>query len=206
MIMSEIYNGPNNATPLFRIYSDKGYYLQSGENRYIEAFISDEKNIKNYYETIFPIPSPIANTEFVYQTFLGDYRNITQRDVLTAKPIIKKAIYNLEDIDLYEIFNLLDKWQKGKEYDNMSVITYKRHIYKVLQTHTAAENPDKSKYYEKVERPLDFALEWDENNIPYAEDETVRVGDNFYQSLLNDNIWSPTNFPSAWKLITKGGN
>ena len=94
MIMSEIYNGPNNATPLFRIYSDKGYYLQSGENRYIEAFISDKENIKNYYETIFPIPSPIANTAFVYQTFLGDYHDITQRDILAAKPIIKKAISN----------------------------------------------------------------------------------------------------------------
>lgn len=200
MIVIESYNSVNE-TPLFKIYSDKGFFLQYNGVKYVEAFINKEEDKDKYIETNSPIPSLIANTTFVYEAFLGEFHNITQRDVLAAKPIIEKAVYSLNSNDLYGLFNLLNKWQIGQEYDDFNVVVYHNYIYKVLQHHIAVETPDKSELYEKVERPINFIIEWEESNTPYSTGEKVRVGDNFYQSQIDNNVWSPTVFPAAWQLI-----
>lgn len=200
MIVIESYNSVNE-TPLFKIYSNQGFFLQYNGVKYVEAFINSAEEKDNYIETDSPIPSLIASTSFIYETFLGEFHNITQRDVLAAKPIIEKAIYSLNDNDLYGLFNLLNKWQIGQEYDDFNIVVYNKNIYRVLQHHIAIETPDTSEYYEKIERPINFVLEWDENSVPYSLGDTVRVGNNFYQSQLNNNTWSPTVFPAAWQLV-----
>jgi len=201
MIILEPYNNPDNSTAKFKIYSDKNFFIQSNGINYSEAFIINQEDINNYIETNYSIPSPIASINFVYQTFLGDFHNISEQEIIEAKNVIEKAIKNLDDEDLYKLFNLLEKWQIGKEYSTGKIITYEDYIYKVITSHISSENPDESIYYRKINRPLNFVLEWNPNKGFYNKEDKVKVGSNLYKSLLDNNIWSPTIFPDAWELI-----
>ena len=205
MIVLENYNGTTNAVPVFRIYSDKGVFLHFDGADYTEAFITNQEDVNNYVETDYPIPSPMANANFIYATFLGEYRSITERDILAAKPILKKAIYKLDNDDLYGLFNVLPIWQAGTNYSEYDVIPYEKNIYRVLIPHSSpSETPNISSYYQKVEKPLEFVIEWNERDTPYSIGEKTRVGNNFYESILDNNIWSPTTFPAGWKLLNQG--
>jgi len=42
-------------------------------------------------------------------------------------------------------------------------------------------------------------LEWEEKT--YRLGDKVKYGEHIFESLINNNIWSPENFPDAWKLI-----
>lgn len=201
MIILEPYNNSDNSTANFKIYSDKNFFIQSNGINYTEAFIINEEDINNYIETNYSIPSPIASINFVYQTFLGDFHNISEQEIIEAKTVIEKAIQNLNDEDLYKLFNLLEKWKIGENYSIGKFVTYEEYIYKVITSHISNENPKDSIYYEKVNRPSNFVLEWDSNKKFYNKDDKVKVGTNLYKSLLDNNIWSPTIFPDAWELI-----
>lgn len=126
---------------------------------------------------------------------------------IKLRPYIEKAAANLDDTDALEAIQLFPKWESNISYEKDDRVRYENILYRCLQSHNSQESWT----------PLAAASLWakvlipDENIIPDWEqpDSTngYQIGDkvNFegktYESLINNNIWSPSAYPAGWKEI-----
>lgn len=124
------------------------------------------------------------------------------------RPYIEKAALSLDDNDALEATNLFPNWSPNKEeYKVNDRVRYENILYKCLQTHTPQE----------IWTPINATSLWakvlipDENIIPEWEQpdstNSYQIGDKvmfngkIYESLINNNIWSPEAYPQGWKEI-----
>ena len=126
---------------------------------------------------------------------------------IKLRPYIEKAASKLDDTDALEAIQLFPKWESNIKYEKDDRVRYENILYRCLQSHNSQESWT----------PLAAASLWakvlipDENIIPDWEqpDSTngYQIGDkvNFegktYESLINNNIWSPSAYPAGWKEI-----
>lgn len=202
MIVKEYsFTTPGNI-PIYKIYSDKNFFLESKGNFYQEAFIKDE-DLLDYKETTSAIPAPIANEQFVYQTLIGEYQNITQEQIQKAKEILLKAFKSLPDEEAYRIKFLFNKWSPNEEYNLGDRILYDNELYNVIKNAPVGINPQTdTTYYQKTHRPLDLIEDWDNMHKKiYNTGDRTKIGNYIYESLIDNNIWAPREFPDMWKLV-----
>ena len=100
-----------------------------------------------------------------------------------------------------------DIWTIGTLYKVGQYITYKDILYKVLTEHTSQENwtPDISpSLFANVLTSLDGTpQEWvqpDSTNAYMIGDKVIYEGV-IYESVIDNNIWSPTAYPQGWKVV-----
>lgn len=126
---------------------------------------------------------------------------------IKLRPYIEKAASNLDDTDALEAVQLFPQWKPNTDYTVDDRVRYENILYRCLQTHTAqlAWTPiAATSLWAKVLIP-------DENIIPEWEqpDSTngYQIGDKVmfegktYESLINNNIWSPAAYPAGWKEL-----
>lgn len=102
---------------------------------------------------------------------------------------------------------LFKKWDNnGIIYEVGQRLNYNGVLYKVLQTHTSQSDwtPDTTpSLYTKVLIPdKDIIPEWqqpDSTNGYMIGDKVIYNGQ-VYESLVNNNIWSPIDYPTGWQL------
>ena len=124
------------------------------------------------------------------------------------RPYIEKAAASLTDTDALEATNLFPAWQSGITYIKDERVRYNNILYKCLQAHVAQETwmPDVSpSLWAKVLIPEpDIIPEWeqpDSTNAYMTGDKVIFEG-HMYESLIDNNIWSPAAYPNGWKEIT----
>lgn len=123
------------------------------------------------------------------------------------RPYIEKAAISLTDEDALEAVNLFPNWQEGTAYMVDQRVRYNNTLYKCLAAHVSQSSwtPDVSpSIWARVLIP-------DENVIPEWEqpDSTngYKIGDKVmfegqvYESVINNNIWSPAAYPTGWQLV-----
>lgn len=200
MIIVESYNSPLASYPAFKVYSDKGFYIRKGNEIYAEAIVATEEEANNFIETSAAIPIPNADPLFVFETFLGTYRNISKDSIIQAKQAIMTAINSLDNEDLYKVIFFLPLWKEGIEYKAGEYIVNNNTIYRVLENHTST-NEFSIALYQRIEKPDYLIMNWGENGITtYQMNDRVKMGNYIYVSLINNNIWRPIDFPAAWQL------
>lgn len=125
------------------------------------------------------------------------------------RPYIEKAALSLNDEDALEAKELYPQWSgNGISYKVNDKVRYNGILYKVLLAHTSQEG------WTPTAAPSLFAkvLIPDENIIPEWEqpDSTngYQIGDRvifenkIYESLINNNIWSPIAYSAGWREVT----
>ena len=124
------------------------------------------------------------------------------------RPLIEKAAISLSDADAIEAVTLFPNWNAEEEsYQKDARVKYEGILYKCLQTHVpqAAWTPIAApSLWEKVLIP-------DENTIPqweqpdstnaYMKGDKIIFNDLIYESLIDNNVWSPAAYPGGWKLV-----
>lgn len=93
-------------------------------------------------------------------------------------------------------------------------VRYNAVLYKVLQAHTSQSDwtPDVavSLFARCIEvatdengNPTDEIPEWVQPNDtnPYNTGDKVKYNDKVYESLINNNVWSPEAYPQGWQEI-----
>lgn len=126
---------------------------------------------------------------------------------IKLRPYIEKAAANLDDTDAIEAIQLFPKWEPNIQYEQNDRVRYENVLYRCLQPHNSQESWT----------PIAAASLWakvlipDENVIPEWEqpDSTnaYQIGDKVmfegktYESLINNNIWSPAAYPAGWREI-----
>jgi len=199
MIISEIYERPN-LSPILHIYSDNGFFLQYENQLFRDGYVENEEQIQKYTETNIPLPPIIVTNDFICQEFIFNSR-LTEKQILSAKPILEKALNLLNKNDVYYVKFFYPMVNFNREYQIGERFQYNDKIYETVKKATGNQILlNNSEYFEEIKYSADFLEEWDSNKI-YNQGDRVNYGEHTYESLLDSNNWSPQDFPMSWKLI-----
>jgi len=99
-----------------------------------------------------------------------------------------------------------DEWKgNGINYVKDQIVSYNDVTYRVLQAHKSQSDwrPDTAvSLFVKI--VLGGAiLEWVQptSTNPYMKGDKVLWQGKVYESLIDNNVWSPTGYPQGWKII-----
>ena len=120
---------------------------------------------------------------------------------------IKQANAITDDKEALGVQMLYPRWKIGKEYEVGQYVQYNDTLYKVLIAHTSQADwkPDVSpSLFANVLTSLDGTpQEWvqpDSTNAYMKGDRVIFEG-SIYESLIDNNIWSPTAYSAGWQLL-----
>ena len=123
---------------------------------------------------------------------------------------VKQARNITDDAEALEVKFLYKEFeaQLGRDLAVGEYIQYNDKLYKILQAHTVQLNwtPEDapSLFAEVLTDPTgETILEWrqpDSTNAYMKGDKVIFEGKT-YESLINNNVWSPAAYPAGWKNI-----
>ena len=92
------------------------------------------------------------------------------------------------------------------EYKKDMRVTYNSVLYKVLQDHTSQETwtpTDAPSLFAKVLTSTETIPDWEQPTAEnaYMKGDKVRYNGKVYESLIDNNVWSPEAYPAGWKEI-----
>ena len=144
----------------------------------------------------------------VNMSILNTFYDIDAKEKSLTK--IGKIVANqvTDDAIALTIQEFYDIWEEGATYPVGRYITHNDILYKVLTEHTsqATWTPDVSPgLFAKVliDPSGETILDWvrpDSTNA-YMIGDKVKYEGIIYESIIDNNIWSPTEYPAGWKLI-----
>ena len=124
------------------------------------------------------------------------------------RPYIEKAALSLPDEDALEAIDLFPKWDPNHtQYLIDDKVKYNSILYRCLQSHIPQEGWDPvsaSSLWAKVLIPdPNVVPEWEQpdSTNPYQIGDRVMFEGQIYESVISNNIWSPTQYPAGWKLV-----
>ncbi len=103
--------------------------------------------------------------------------------------------------ELYPLWNETAVYKKGDR------VRYDGVLYKCLQNHTAQASwtpTDAPSLWAKVLIPTPSVIpEWEqpESTNPYMKGDKVTYKGKTYESLIDNNVWSPEAYPQGWKEV-----
>lgn len=126
------------------------------------------------------------------------------------RPYIEKAAMFLDDVDALEAVNLFPTWNADAiQYIKDTKVNFEGTLYKCLQTHVpqAAWTPTAApSLWAKVLIPDENVIpEWEQpgSTNPYMKGDKVMFNEKIYESLIDNNIWSPAAYPTGWREVTE---
>jgi hypothetical protein len=126
------------------------------------------------------------------------------------KLAVKQARQVQDDAEALSLQILYKQWNKqvGKELQVGEYVNHNNVLYKVLQQHTVQDNwaPDVSpSLFAKVlvDPTGDTILDWEQPDSTngYMIGDKVKFEGHIYESLIDNNVWSPTDYPAGWELV-----
>lgn len=123
------------------------------------------------------------------------------------RPLIEQAAQSFTDETALEAVSLFPSWQSGIDYTVGQRVRYNGVLYSVLQAHTSQDTwqPDVAvSLFAKVLIPdPDVVPEWEQpdSTNPYMKGDRVLFEGTVYESLIDNNVWSPTAYPAGWKAV-----
>lgn len=94
----------------------------------------------------------------------------------------------------------------GVEYKKDMRVTYNSILYKVLQNHTSQEGwtpTSAPSLFAKVLTSEGEILDWEQpsSTNPYMKGDKVKFNGKIYESVIDNNVWSPEAYPQGWKEV-----
>ncbi len=135
--------------------------------------------------------------------------NITKAEAIRYHEIFKKMMEELGDEQAMQVPYLYEPWKPDTEYAVGQRVQYEGVLYKVLIGHTSQTDwtPDVSySLFAKVLIPDPEVIpEWvqPDSTNPYMKGDKVMFEGKVYESVIDNNIWSPTAYPAGWKEVTE---
>lgn len=126
---------------------------------------------------------------------------------IKLRPYIEKAAANLDDTDALEAVQLFPKWEANIVYEKDDRVRYENILYRCLQSHNSQESWTPSaaaSLWAKVLIPDPNTIpEWEQpdSTNAYQIGDKVMFEGKTYESLINNNIWSPAAYPAGWREI-----
>ena len=122
---------------------------------------------------------------------------------------IEKASASLDDTDALNAIELYPVWADDVSYVAGDRVRYDGVLYKCLQAHTSQPDwtPDAApSLWAKVLIPdPDVIPEWEQPDSTngYSKGDKVKYNGAVYESLIDNNVWSPDAYPAGWEVVTE---
>ena len=153
----------------------------------------------------------IKNNQIYYKTeeelALSEAGISTVAEAEQLRLELNEIIEEMTDEEAVERPILFPTWKSGKEYTINERIRYGGRIFKVLQSHTSQEDWTPSRapslFAEILTSETGEPQEWQQpsSTNPYLTGDKVIYNGQIYESLIDNNVWSPADYPTGWKLI-----
>lgn len=190
-----------NKQKVIIIRSKNGYILHNIiTDEYTDTvYLTSKSNINDYEE----VPDPY------YMDKIYEMLEILIKNEKLLNKIAKIVADEItDDKQAYDIQDIYDNWEIGISYKKNQYVIYHTVLYKVLSDHISQRDwkPDKSpSLYAKVlaDPTGEIINEWvqpDSTNA-YMKGDKVKFEGNVYESVIDNNVWSPSVYPAGWKLV-----
>lgn len=113
----------------------------------------------------------------------------------------------IDEITASENANLFLEWKIGVNYKANTLLQYEGLLYRVLQSHTSQADwtPDKTpSLYKALSVNETGIMEWSQpisNADAYSTGDEVMYNGVHYRSLIDNNVWSPDEYPQGWENV-----
>lgn len=130
-------------------------------------------------------------------------------ELLKLRELIEKASASLDDSDALDAPALFPAWASGKAYALNDRVRYGEKLFKCVQAHTSQSDwtPDATPaLWTEVAKPGEIPV-WRQ---PTGAQDAYMTGDKVwypavdttvYESLIDNNTWSPEAYPLGWQAI-----
>ena len=188
-------------------------------NKNVEAMIAN-----GFKEVINIVPSYDAATQIVRKDgFTETADAITINYVVEVNPALKEELYdtqrnlafsflfeNLTDAQALQVPMLFDEFDgRGVDYSVGKKVVYKGVLYKVIQAHTSQADwtpaTAPSLFAKVINETIDGSVpefEQPDSTNPYMKGDKVIFNGKVYESLIDNNVYSPEAYPAGWKEVT----
>ena len=205
-------------------YAPANYLTENGK-MILNFNTNTEVMLENgFKEIINVVPSYDANTQVVtMDSYTEEATTITVNYVVTAKPLTKEEqlenqrnlaltffAETLSDAQALQVPMLFDEFDgNGVAYEVGKRIIYNGVLYKVLQAHTSqagwTPTAAPSLFAKVINETVDGSIpefEQPDSTNPYMKGDRVLFNGKVYESLIDNNVYSPEAYPAGWKEIT----
>ena len=125
------------------------------------------------------------------------------------RDVISGAMQSVDDEIAIETPLLFPEWKADTPYEVGFKVQYGGVLYKILQAHTSQSDwmPDVApSLFAKVlagQEGTDIG-EWEQpdSTNPYMKGDKVIYNGKTYESVIDNNVWSPDTYPAGWKEIS----
>ncbi len=132
---------------------------------------------------------------------------MTEQRAKELRKVINEAMQSVSDDIALKNQLLFEEWQVGVQYIVNQKVRFCDVLYKVLQSHTSQADwtPDVAvSLFAKVLIPDDDVIpEWEQpdSTNPYMKGDKVTYKGVVYESLIDNNVWSPEAYPAGWQAV-----
>lgn len=135
--------------------------------------------------------------------------SLADDDLIETKNTYQTKLRFISDGVALKMPEVFPHWNgNSKEYVLDDKVLYNGVLYKVLQNHTSQETwtpTSAPSLFAKVLTSEGEILEWEQpsSTNPYMKGDKVRFNGKIYESLIDNNVWSPEGYPAGWKEVTE---
>jgi len=134
---------------------------------------------------------------------------ISREKARALRALIVKASASLTDEDALDGIELFPLWRIGIAYEADQRIRYEDKLYRCVQAHTSQsgwEPPATPALWTEVAKPGEIPV-WKQ---PTGAQDAYNTGDlvhypdadgPVYRSIIDNNVWSPADYPNGWEEI-----
>lgn len=184
-----------------------GYYqkIEFTDNASVEKKIQALINIVNWLSQQMSVGRvPNTKEELQENIVASEKRVLTPLSIAFVKMVENGEI---DEVTASENANMFINWSEVGSYNINNYRTYEGKLYKCLQAHTSQEDwtPDTAtSLWKEVGITESGIPEWSQ---PISSADAYNTGDEVmyngvhYKSLIDNNVWSPTDYPQAWEVV-----
>ena len=129
---------------------------------------------------------------------------MNKKELVTAMKAMRSTADDQTAANAAELYPV---WNETKVYAVGDRVRYDSILYKCLQAHTAQTTwtpTAASSLWAKVLIPDPEVIpEWEQpdSTNPYMKGDKVTYKGKTYESLIDNNVWSPEAYPQGWKEV-----
>lgn len=133
--------------------------------------------------------------------------NLADDDLVETKNTYRTKLCSISDGAALKMTEVFPHWSgNSKEYVKDDKVLYDGVLHKVLQNHTSQEGwtpTSAPSLFAKVLTSEGEILDWEQPTAEnaYMKGDRVKYNGKVYESLIDNNVWSPDGYPAGWKLI-----
>lgn len=133
-----------------------------------------------------------------------EFRRKIDANLQATRKLIR--VDELSEEELTEMIDLHESYQVDKLYKVNDIFKYEGKLYKVIQEHTSQEDwiPSELPALYLNLMPENVIPEWVQptgNHDAYNTGDKVIYEGKVYESLIDNNTWSPLDYPQGWKEV-----